>query len=221
MITLENVTKSFTDGDSLIEALKSTSFTAQPGELTAIIGPSGSGKSTLLTVMGGLQKPTAGTVELAGVRMDQASEKERARARFSTLGFILQASSLVPFLRVKEQLILHAKVAGDSPDLQRREEIMEDLGITKLADKYPGEISGGERQRVAIGAALMHNPQVILADEPTASLDTDRALEIVKLLADLTHAKHKTTVMVTHDQRLLEYCDRVWEMRDGVLTQQR
>ncbi len=219
MIELANVTKTFTQGDEKIHALKNTNFRAEPGELVAVIGPSGSGKSTFLTIAGGLQTPTEGRVTLGGKRLDNAGHKERSRIRFDKLGFVLQGSSLVPFLTVAEQLILHDKVAGKKPDLARRDELLRELGIEKLAKKYPSDLSGGERQRVAIATALMHDPEVILADEPTAALDSSRAMEIVALLRDLTHEKKKATVMVTHDQRLLQFCDRVCEIRDGVLTE--
>ncbi|EEH63923.1 ABC transporter, ATP-binding protein [Gleimia coleocanis DSM 15436] len=219
MIELKNVTKTFKQGEEEIQALKNTNFTAQPGEFVAIIGPSGSGKSTFLTIIGGLQSASTGEVTLASQRVDTMNAKQRSQLRFEKLGFILQASSLVPFLRVEEQLLLHSKVAREKADKERQKMLLEQLGVAKLARKYPSELSGGERQRVAIATALMHNPDVILADEPTAALDTDRALETTRLLRDLTHEYQRTTVMVTHDRRLLEYCDRVYQIRDGVLEE--
>lgn len=220
MITLKGVSKDFTQGEETIHALRTTDFEAHPGELVAIIGPSGSGKSTFLTILGGLQTPTTGEVTLAGANIGQASERERSQVRFEHLGFILQASSLVPFLKVGEQLLLHDRVARRSSNLQRRDELLESLGITKLANKYPADLSGGERQRVAIATALMHDPEIILADDPTAALDSERAFETIKLLREVTHATQKTTIMVTHDQRLLEYCDRVYRIVDGVLSEE-
>lgn len=219
MIELKNVSKTFKQGTEEIHALKNTNFTAVPGEFVAIIGPSGSGKSTFLTIIGGLQSASIGSVVLAGERVDDLNARQRSKIRFEKLGFILQASSLVPFLKVEEQLLLHAKAAGQKADLTRREHLLQELGVAKLAKKYPSELSGGERQRVAIATALMHNPDVILADEPTAALDTERALDTCRLLRDLTHEYQRTTIMVTHDRRLLEYCDRVYEMRDGVLEE--
>lgn len=219
MIKLKDVSKTFKQGDEEIHALKNTNFTAGKGEFVAVIGPSGSGKSTFLTIIGGLQSATTGEVTLAGERVDNVSARRRSQIRFEKLGFILQASSLVPFLKVEEQLLLHAKAAGKKPDLQRRAHLLEELGVAKLANKYPADLSGGERQRVAIATALMHEPDVILADEPTAALDTDRALDTCRLLRDLTHEYQRTTVMVTHDRRLLQYCDRVYEIRDGVLEE--
>lgn len=219
MIELKDVSKTFKQGTEEIHALKNTNFTAVPGEFVAIIGPSGSGKSTFLTIIGGLQSASTGSVVLAGERVDNLNARQRSKIRFEKLGFILQASSLVPFLKVEEQLLLHAKAAGQKADLTRREHLLQELGVAKLAKKYPSELSGGERQRVAIATALMHNPDVILADEPTAALDTERALDTCRLLRDLTHEYQRTTIMVTHDRRLLEYCDRVYEMRDGVLEE--
>lgn len=220
MLTLTNVSKDFTQGSDTIHALKTTNFEAIPGEFVAIIGPSGSGKSTFLTILGGLQSPSTGTVNIAGQEISSASEKERARVRFEKLGFILQASSLVPFLRVEEQLLLHDKVANRATDIERRNMLLETLGVAKLAKKYPSDLSGGERQRVAIATALMHDPEIILADEPTAALDSDRAFETTRLLRDLTHELGKTTIMVTHDRRLLKYCDRIYRIVDGVLSEE-
>lgn len=220
MLTLTNVSKDFSQGSDTIHALKTTNFEAIPGEFVAIIGPSGSGKSTFLTILGGLQTPTTGEVSIAGHNISQASEKERARVRFQNVGFILQASSLVPFLKVNEQLLLHDKVAKVTPDLERRDMLLETLGVSHLSKKYPSELSGGERQRVAIATALVHDPDIILADEPTAALDTDRAFETTKLLRDLTHELKKTTIMVTHDRRLLTYCDRIYRIVDGILNEE-
>lgn len=219
MISLTDVTKDFQQGSETIHALRHTNFEAHPGEFVAVIGPSGSGKSTFLTILGALQSPTSGHVVLAGTDITNASDKERTKARFEHLGFIFQASSLVPFLRVEEQLQFHDKVAGASSDHRHRTELLKELGITKLAKKYPADLSGGERQRVAIASALIHNPEVILADEPTAALDSEKAFDTVKLLRRITHEQNKTTVMVTHDQRLLPYCDRVYQIVDGVLTE--
>lgn len=217
MIELTDVTKTFQQGDEEIHALRSCTMTVEPGRFVAIIGPSGSGKSTLLTIMGGLRTPTTGSVRLDGVALEDASAKERAKIRFASVGFILQASSLVPFLTVGDQLRLHGKVAGKEIDPGRRTDLLTKLGIDDIAGKYPGDISGGQRQRVAIATALIHDPAIILADEPTASLDSERAFETTELLADLTHEFDKTTIMVTHDERLLRYCDEVFRMEDGTL----
>lgn len=219
MLQLKGVGKSFKNGDQLLWALKDANFEAHPGELVAIIGPSGSGKSTFLTIAGGLQQPTEGQVFIDGQHLEKASMRELAKLRFKKLGFILQASSLVPFLKIRDQLMLHFKVSGDLVPTERIAHLARELDIVEILDKYPGDISGGQRQRAAIANALIHNPEVILADEPTASLDTERAFETVKLLSKLTHENHKITIMVTHDQRLLRYCDRVWQIVDGHLSE--
>lgn len=217
-IEFKQVEKSFKDGDMTIEALKKTNFAVEKGEFVAIIGPSGSGKSTFLTIAGGLQAPSAGEVLINDQPFSEKKEKDRAKLRFKEIGFILQASNLVPFLTVKDQLKLVNKVDKKTATLSA-EDLFAQLGIDQLQSKYPEELSGGERQRVAIARALYHDPTIILADEPTASLDTEKAYEVVEILAKETKEKHKATIMVTHDTRLIKYCDRVLEMQDGVLTE--
>ncbi|GAA2838383.1 MAG: ABC transporter ATP-binding protein [Lactococcus raffinolactis] len=217
-IEFKNVTKSFQDGDATIEALKNTNFSVKKGEFVAIIGPSGSGKSTFLTIAGGLQAPSDGEVLINGKTFSGKKEKERAKLRFDEIGFILQSSNLVPFLSVKNQLKLVDKVSK-SKAMTKGGELLKQLGVASLVNKYPEELSGGERQRVAIVRALYHDPTIILADEPTASLDTDKAFEVVKILAEETKEKNKATIMVTHDLRLVDYCDKVYLMEDGVLRE--
>lgn len=217
-IEFQKVDKKFLDGDMEIEALKSTNFSVDKGEFVAVIGPSGSGKSTFLTIAGGLQTPSNGEVKINGQAFSKENEKKRSIIRFSEIGFILQASNLVPFLSVENQLRLVDKVKKAKTDKSYADGLLEQLGISKLKKKYPSEISGGERQRVAIARALYNDPSIILADEPTASLDSDRAFEVVKILAKETKEKNKATIMVTHDQRLIDFCDKVYKMQDGVLT---
>jgi putative ABC transport system ATP-binding protein len=217
-IELKNVKKSFKDGDEIIEALKETNFSVDKGEFVAIIGPSGSGKSTLLTIAGGLQSPSAGEIWINGRALNEKKEKSRAKVRFKEIGFILQASNLVPFLTVKKQLELVDKV-NKGKENQSGLEMLNRLGLEKLVNKYPEELSGGERQRVAIVRALYNDPTIILADEPTASLDTEKAYEVVKILAKEAKEKNKATIMVTHDLRLVDYCDKVYLMEDGRLSE--
>lgn len=181
-IELKNVKKSFKDGDETIEALKETNFSVDKGEFVATIGPSGSGKSTLLTIAGGLQSPSSGEIWINGRALNEKKEKARAKVRFEEIGFILQASNLVPFLTVKKQLQLVDKV-NKAKENRAGLDLLKRLGLEKLVDKYPEELSGGERQRVAIVRALYNDPTIILADEPTASLDTEKAYEEVKILA--------------------------------------
>ena len=217
-IELKNVKKSFKDGDETIEALKETNFSVDKGEFVAIIGPSGSGKSTLLTIAGGLQSPFSGEIWINGRALNEKKEKARAKVRFEEIGFILQASNLVPFLTVKKQLQLVDKV-NMAKENRAGLDLLKRLGLEKLVDKYPEELSGGERQRVAIVRALYNDPTIILADEPTASLDTEKAYEVVKILAKEAKEKNKATIMVTHDLRLVDYCDKVYLMEDGRLSE--
>ncbi|MFM1534946.1 ABC transporter ATP-binding protein, partial [Helcococcus ovis] len=202
IIRFEKVNKEFQDGNDKIEALKETSFSVNSGELVAIIGPSGSGKSTLLTMMGGLQKPTNGKIFFNGQDISELNEKDRNSLRFDKIGFILQASNLVPFLKISEQFELVDKFNKTKHNKEKAKSIMEKFGIYNRKDQYPGDLSGGERQRAAIARALYPEPNLILADEPTASLDTNRAMDVVKILKEITEDSNRTTIMVTHDNRL-------------------
>lgn len=218
ILELQNVTREFTQGGETIYALRETNFTAKEGEIIAIIGPSGSGKSTFLTIAGGLRNPTRGTVKVNGIDITNLSLKQLSAVRLKHVGFILQASNLVPFLTVEKQLQLLDKVKRTKPSAKQADELFDELSIAKLRKKYPSELSGGERQRAAIAKVLYSDPSLILADEPTASLDTTKAFDVIKLLARETRERGKTTIVVTHDERLVEFCDKVYEMRDGTLT---
>lgn len=218
-IEFQHVQKDFQDGDQLVKALKKTNFCVSKGEFIAIIGPSGSGKSTFLTLAGGLQSPSAGAVWINEKPFSSELETKRVKLRFKEIGFILQTSNLVPFLSVKKQLMLVDRVNRHKRK-ESIEPLLEQLGISKLKNKYPDELSGGERQRVAIARALYNDPSIILADEPTASLDSQKAYEVVEILARETKQKNKATIMVTHDTRLIAKCDQVFVMKDGILTQE-
>ncbi|ABF35707.1 ABC transporter ATP-binding protein [Streptococcus pyogenes MGAS2096] len=220
VLTFKQVTKTFQDGHHEINALKATDFSIEAGEFVAIIGPSGSGKSTFLTIAGGLQTPSSGQLIIDGTDYTHLSEKERSRLRFKSVGFILQASNLIPFLTVQQQLELVDHLTG-SKEKAKANQLFDDLGIAGLKHQLPQELSGGERQRAAIARALYHDPALILADEPTASLDTEKAYEVVKLLAKESKEKNKAIIMVTHDDRVLKYCDKVYRMQDGELRQER
>lgn len=219
LIEMRHITKDFLQGEEVIHALRDTSFEAHKGEFIAIIGPSGSGKTTFLTILGGLQRPTTGEVFIAEEPFSRLSNKARTKTRFEKIGFILQSSNLLPFLTIKEQFILYNRASRTHPNEARMKELFDRLGIAKLAKNFPSSLSGGERQRVAIAKALYHDPVVVLADEPTASLDTERAFEVTKLLASETKAEGKATIMVTHDERLIEYCDKAFSMVDGTMKQ--
>jgi putative ABC transport system ATP-binding protein len=219
LLELRGVTRTFAQGSEKIHALQETNFSIEAGEFVAVIGPSGSGKSTFLTIAGGLQTPTSGRVIIDGTDVTDMNTKQLSRVRFAHVGFILQASNLVPFLTVDEQLELRNRVNGTGINRDVRDALFTKLAITKLRRKYPSDLSGGERQRVAIAKVLYSDPNLILADEPTASLDTTKAYEVVELLARETRERGKATIMVTHDERLIKYCDRVYEMHDGVLKE--
>lgn len=217
VIEFKNVRKEFKDGDQIIQGLKETNFSAAAGEFIGIIGPSGSGKSTFLTLAGGLQTPTAGEVLINGQAFSEEKEKKRAKIRFKEIGFILQASNLIPFLTVKKQLKLVDKI-NRSNQKDKANMLFDQLGVTKLENKYPQDLSGGERQRIAIARALYNDPSIILADEPTASLDSEKAFEVVKILAKEAKDKNKAIMMVTHDTRLIDFCDKVYEIKDGTMN---
>jgi putative ABC transport system ATP-binding protein len=219
VLKLHQVKKSYGSGHKEVEALKETNFLANRGDLIAIIGPSGSGKSTFLTIIGGLLSPTSGNVVINGANLTALTEKARSQIRLKEIGFVLQASNLVPFLTVENQLKLLDKVKKGNMSKTERTQLYEDLGISDLLKKYPSDLSGGQRQRVAIAKALYSNPSIILADEPTASLDSDRAFEVMELLKKVTKQKKTTTIVVTHDVRLIGYCDKVYKMTDGILSE--
>lgn len=222
VLEFKNVTKSYQDGNNEIEALKETNFKIEEGQFIAIIGPSGSGKSTFLTLAGGLQTPSKGQIIINGKDYTNLSEKERAKLRFNDIGFVLQASNLVPFLTAKQQLELVDRINKNKKDtIQDKDSLFKELGIEHLENKLPKDLSGGERQRLAIARALYNDPAIILADEPTASLDSDRAFEVVELLSKECREKNKSIIMVTHDNRMIEKCDHVYRMKDGIFTKER
>jgi len=221
-LEVRNMTKTYDEGSSTITALNNVSMEVDAGEIVAIIGPSGSGKSTLLSAVGALLQPSSGSVIVNGKKIETLKEKELSKFRLNEIGFILQTSNLIPYLNVLDQLLLVKKMAGkvSTADQQFAKQLLSDLGLEKKLKKFPNELSGGERQRVAIARAFMNDSSVILADEPTASLDSKRAFEVVQLISNEVKKRKKAAIMVTHDERMLTYCDRVYRMEDGVLTLQ-
>ena len=219
VLEMKNIYKKYGEKHTEVIALKELSFAVQPGEFVAVIGPSGSSKSTFLTIAAGLQAPTSGEVIVGGQSLNKLTKKQRLAQRFQKIGFILQSSNLVPFLTVEDQFHLIEKVDKSRKNSELKEQLLETLGLKELRNSYPRDLSGGERQRVAIACALYHEPDVILADEPTASLDTEKAFDVVQLLAKEAKEKDKGIIMVTHDELLLKYCDRVVRIRDGELTE--
>lgn len=220
VLALKQINKEFGHGHTAVTALKDANFEVAAGQFVAIIGPSGSGKSTFLTIAAGLQTPTSGQVLLNGTELATQTEKARLNYRFNEIGFILQSSNLIPFLNVTEQLKLVDKMAKRPFQKERAQKLLAELALSEEATAYPNELSGGERQRVAIVRALYNDPSVILADEPTASLDTPRSIDVVERLAKEAHQHNKAIVMVTHDQRLISHCDVVYRIEDGVMTRQ-
>lgn len=219
MLKFENVTKSFKDGQQVIEAVKPTTLQFEQGELIAIVGPSGSGKSTFLTMAGALQTPTSGDITIGTQQITNLSQKALARVRMQQIGFILQTSNLVPFLTVKQQFQLLKKRKKDVLAQEDFDALIEQLGLDSIMNQLPSEISGGQKQRVAIAKAIYTNPDIILADEPTASLDTENAMAVMEILKNQSQRRNKMCMIVTHDERLTAYCDKVFEMKDGVLTE--
>lgn len=219
-LVLKNVTKLFKEGDSTVDALKNVSLTVNPGEFIAIIGPSGSGKSTLLSIAGALLQPSTGEVLVNGTNIGKMKEKDLSAFRLTDVGFILQTSNLIPYLTVLDQLLLVRKMKGkvSAEDTKFAKTLLTELGLGDKFNKFPNELSGGERQRVAIARAFVNNSNIILADEPTASLDSKRAFEVVKQIRKEVKERNKAAVMVTHDERMLEFCDKVYRMEDGLLT---
>ncbi|WP_271003720.1 ABC transporter ATP-binding protein [Listeria seeligeri] len=222
LLSFENVYKEYPSGPSIIHALKETNFEAKKGELIAIVGPSGSGKSTLLSLAGALLTPTGGTISINDKSISNLSAKEQTSLRLEEIGFIFQAAHLVPYLRVKDQIGFIGKMAGkNAAELEKEATaLLAQLGIADRANAFPKDLSGGQKQRVAIARALINQPSVILADEPTASLDTARSREVVTLLRDEVVQTSRTAIMVTHDERMLDLVNHVYRMEDGLLTQE-
>ncbi|MBS7067573.1 MAG: ABC transporter ATP-binding protein [Lactococcus lactis] len=218
MLKMENVKKSFGSGHNEIQALKGIDLAVNQGEFVSIIGPSGSGKSTFLTIAGGLQSPTSGNISINGLDFTPLSEKKRSKLRFKEIGFILQSSNLIPYLTIEEQFLLIDKINHEKLTSKKGIELLKSLDILDLKDKHPSDLSGGERQRAAIARALFNEPNLILADEPTASLDTEHAYQVVELLRQEAHLKNKATIMVTHDQRMIKNSDSVYKIEDGLLS---
>lgn len=218
MLMIERVSKVYGEKTNQTVALKDVSFRLNAGEFVAIIGPSGSGKSTLLSMAGLLLLPTSGKIYVDNKEITNLIEKDRAKLRLEKIGFVFQASNLIPYLTVLDQLLLIGKLSNKSNSLkQKANDLLNTLGLSHRKHHFPFQLSGGEKQRVAIARAWMNNPQIILADEPTASLDSKRGREVVEMLAGEVKRKNKAGIIVTHDERVLDLCDRVLIIRDGEL----
>lgn len=221
-IELKNVTKRYKENKFEITALENVSVQVKAGEFVAIVGPSGSGKSTFLSIAGALLKPTEGSIMINNQNITDFDEKQLSSVRLNQIGFILQTANLIPYLTVLDQLLIVKKMQGTvtKEDKAFALELLNDLGLENKEKKYPNECSGGERQRVAIARSFMNDPDIILADEPTSSLDTDRGHEVVQQMAEQVKTRNKAAIMVTHDERMLSYCDRVYRIVDGKLSEE-
>ncbi|WP_339181163.1 ABC transporter ATP-binding protein [Paenibacillus sp. FSL R5-0701] len=217
---MNEVTMYYAEGNNQITALDHVSISVEPGEFVAVVGPSGSGKSTFLSIAGAMLKASEGEVQLNGNNISALTEKELSNIRLQEIGFIMQSSNLVPYLNVLDQLLVVKRMSGKvgRQDKEFASKLLEELGLGLKLNSFPEELSGGEKQRTAIARALMNNPNIILADEPTASLDTKRAHEVVSLIAHEVKSRQKAAIMVTHDERMLEYCDKVYRMSNGGLS---
>lgn len=223
-IQLINVSKFYEEGTgSKLQVLDNVSLTVEPGELVAVVGPSGSGKSTFLSIAGALLQASSGDVIINDIHVNQLSAKQISKLRLEHIGFILQTSNLIPYLNVLEQLLVVKNMQGKvmNADKEYAKELLTAVGLDGKLNKYPEQLSGGERQRTAIARAFMNDPSIILADEPTASLDSKRAFDIVELIAKQVKSRNKAAIMVTHDERMLSYCDRVYEIHEGKLQEKK
>ncbi len=214
-----SVTKTYGIGSGIIKAVDQVSIHVQSGEFVGLVGPSGSGKTTLLAMLAGLLVPTEGRIVIDGQEIGKMSEAQRSCFRREKIGFTFQANNLVPFLTALENVELMLRLNGklDRAGRARAKELLVRLGLGDRLNNLPRQLSGGQQQRVAIARALIHSPALVLADEPTASLDTERAFQAVETFSDLVHEQKRAGIMVTHDLRMCQYADRVIQMQDGVV----
>ncbi|HBJ8881061.1 TPA: ABC transporter ATP-binding protein [Listeria monocytogenes] len=218
-LMMKNISKNYQDGEQVIEVLKNVSLEVAQGEFVAIVGPSGAGKSTFLSIAGALLSPTEGEIAIGGKVLNDLTSKELTKVRLDKVGFIFQGANLIPYLNVRDQLLVIAELSGEKGRgaKEKADELLKELGLTARENNYPESLSGGEKQRVAIARALMNAPDIILADEPTASLDANRGHKVVQMIADEVKRKNKAAIMVTHDERVLDLVDRVIRIEDGYL----
>lgn len=213
-VTVKNLSKVFRQGDESIRAVDNISFTVAPGELVAIVGQSGSGKTTLLNLIGGIEHPSSGSVEVVGMNVCTADDETLSKIRRKKIGYIFQDFNLIPILTAEENIIMPLLLDGKRPDKARLRELASFLGIEKRLKHLPGELSGGQRQRVAIARALINNPVILLADEPTGNLDKKAADEIMELLLAVNR-RGNTVLLVTHEQRYADMCGKKIKLYDG------
>ena len=219
-LEVNNVIKTLKSDSGVVNAVDGVSFQVKAGEFVALVGPSGSGKTTMLSILAALLSPTSGQVKIDGQDLAQMGEKERVALRREKIGFTFQSNNLIPYLTALENTEFMLRLNGklDKIGKIRSLELLARLGLGDRLSNLPAQMSGGQQQRVAIARALIHNPSVVLADEPTASLDTERAYQVVETFAGLIHENQRAGIMVTHDLRMCRYVDRILQMKDGKLV---
>ncbi len=215
VVTAEDVTRRYGDGETCVDALRGVSLAIEAGELTAVMGPSGSGKSTLMHILAGLDRPTRGTVTIAGSDITTLADAQLTKLRRKQLGFVFQFFNLLPMLTAEENILLPLELAGARPDRDWLRELTDRVGLGDRLDHRPSELSGGQQQRVAVARALVSRPAVMFADEPTGNLDSASSAGILELLRDAVSSFGQTTVMVTHDARAAAIADRILFLADG------
>jgi putative ABC transport system ATP-binding protein len=217
ILQTQSVSKIYESGNLVVKAVDQVSIDVKAGEFVALVGPSGSGKTTMLAMLAGLLSATEGELLIDGQNLSTLNDKERTRFRREKIGFTFQANNLVPYLTALEnvELMLRLNKNYGKDGRQRAKDLLVRLGLEDRLHNLPSQLSGGQQQRVAIARSLIHNPSVVLADEPTASLDTERAFQVVEIFADLIHEQQKAGIMVTHDLRMCKHVDKVIQMVDG------
>ena len=220
ILEAENITKTYQIGERRLNVLNDVSLTIDAGEVVAIVGSSGSGKSTLLSLLSGLDQPTDGRIRVEGYDITDKTEDELAPLRNKMIGFVFQSFHLIPSLNAFENIMFPAELNHDSLARQKAEALLKRVGIWDRADNFPHQLSGGEKQRVAICRALINEPKILFADEPTGNLDSLNSDAILKLLFELHQEKGATLVLVTHDKQIAELADRIIQLQDGEIVPQ-
>lgn len=218
ILEVTNLCKTYGKGDAMVKALDNVSFSVEKGEFVAIIGPSGSGKSTLLHILGGVDVPTKGSVVINQTDISNLDETALAIFRRRQIGLIYQFYNLIPILTVQENLILPLLLDGRKPDEKQISTLVKRLGLENRLDHLPNQLSGGQQQRVSIGRALVNNPALMLADEPTGNLDSENSKEIISLLRQFNKDFNQTVIIITHDEKIANSADRVITIEDGKIT---
>ena len=218
ILEIRNLCKVYGSGETKVDALKNVSFDVEQGEFVAIVGPSGSGKSTLLHILGGVDTPTSGVVNISGTDISKLDETKLAIFRRRQIGLIYQFYNLIPILNVEENMTLPILLDGKKPDKKLLKDLVEKLGLSERLKHLPNQLSGGQQQRVSIGRALMNHPAILLADEPTGNLDSENSKEIIALLRKFNKENKQTVIIITHDERIALSADRVITIEDGQIA---